>query len=178
MPELADREWVESVLGRYEQPLLRFATQFVGTAHAADVVQDTFLALCKASRSEVEPRLAAWLFVVCRNRALDLRRRDLRLSSLDDDSRIESPEAGQASGLEQHQSMTRVQQVVETLPGKQRQALILKFSAGMSYRQIAEVMELSVVHVGVLLHQAIKNVRQRLEEEEAEDTVVDARSRP
>ena len=70
--------------------------------------------------------------------------------------------------------MTRVQQIVDALPGKQRQALVLKFSAGMSYKQIAEVMELSVTHVGVILHQAIKQVRQQLEE----DTVADARSTP
>src|SRR6186997_1417861 len=121
MPELADRDWVEGVLARYEQPLLRFASQLVGAAHAADVVQDTMLALCKAPRAEVEPRLAAWLFVVCRNRALDLRRKDKRLSSLDDDGRIASSETCQASELEQRQSMTRVQQIVETLPSKQRQ---------------------------------------------------------
>jgi RNA polymerase sigma-70 factor (ECF subfamily) len=174
MPELADREWVESVLVRYEQPLLRFASQLVGPAHAADVVQDTFLALCRASRAEVEPRLAAWLFVVCRNRALDLRRRDQRLSSLDDDSSVASPESGQASSLEQRQSMTRVQQIVDALPSKQRQALVLKFSAGMSYKQIAEVMELSVTHVGVILHHAIKHVRQQLEE----DTPAGKRSTP
>jgi DNA-directed RNA polymerase specialized sigma24 family protein len=40
----------------------------------------------------------------------------------------------------------------------------------MSYKQIAEVMELSVTHVGVLLHQAIKGIRKQLRENTATET--------
>jgi DNA-directed RNA polymerase specialized sigma24 family protein len=32
----------------------------------------------------------------------------------------------------------------------------------LSYKQIAEVMELSVSHVGVLIHQAVTNLRKAI----------------
>jgi RNA polymerase sigma-70 factor (ECF subfamily) len=165
MSEQEQREWILGALARYEQPLLRFAGQWVGPVHARDVVQDTFLALCKARRADIEHRLVQWLFVVCRNRAIDLQRQRSRLSALDDTH----GDVGEvlADALEQQQSLSRVEQIIEELPAKQRQAVLLKFSAGMSYRQIAEVMELTVSHVGVLLHKAIKSVRERLNEEVA-----------
>ncbi|HMI91597.1 MAG TPA: sigma-70 family RNA polymerase sigma factor [Polyangiales bacterium] len=166
MSDDEQREWIQGALTRYEQPLLRFAAQWVGAAHARDVVQDTFLALCKAQRNEIEHRLAPWLFVVCRNRAIDFRRAGGRLSALDDEASLASDDAELAGdAAEQQHSLGRVQQIVAQLPAKQRQALLLKFSAGMSYKQIAEVMELTVSHVGVLLHNAIKHVRERLGDE-------------
>lgn len=42
------------------------------------------------------------------------------------------------------------------------QAVILKFSGGLRYKEIAEVMELSVSHVGVILHTAIGQLRAQL----------------
>ena len=171
----AEREWVRGVLARYEQPLLRFAAQIVGPVHAPDVVQDTFLALCKAVRADVEPRLAPWLFVVCRNRALDVRRERGRMQPLDETRAEASADAASDShGAEQRQALSRVEQIVGQLPERQQQALVLRFSAGMTYKQIAEVMELSVVHVGVVLHKAIANVRTRLREDGDEAIAGDA----
>ncbi|MFN9433547.1 MAG: RNA polymerase sigma factor [Planctomycetota bacterium] len=38
----------------------------------------------------------------------------------------------------------------------------LRLAQGLSYKQIADVTDLSVSHVGVLLHQAVKRLRQSL----------------
>lgn len=162
MPGEVERQFVLGALRRYREPLLRFAASLVGESHAADVVQDTFLALCKTSPAEVEQHLAAWLFRVCRNRALDVRRERGRLSDLDEDE--PSPESGPASRAERTESLSRVQSIVLGLPVQQRQALVLKFSGGLSYKEIAEVMELTVTNVGFILHTAIKSVRERLGE--------------
>ena len=168
MPTAAELEWIQDALARYEQPLLRFAMQWVGRAHAEDIVQDTFLALCKVQRPEIEQRLAPWLFVVCMNRARDLLREHRRLSPLDDEKHMTHPDSGPSHHAERKQSIGRVQAAIEQLPAKQREVLILKFSAGMSYREIAEVTELSVDHVGVLLHFAIKGIRKQLGESAVE----------
>jgi RNA polymerase sigma factor (sigma-70 family) len=172
MASEADRQLVQGALARYREPLLRFAASLVGPSHAPDVVQDTFLALCKASRQEVEAHLAPWLFRVCKNRALDLRREQARLQDISDDE--ESPESGPSSSVEKKQSLSRVQSIVEKLPVHQKQAMLLKFSGGLSYKEIAEVMELSVGNVGFILHTAIQKVREQLAAADAEP--VDVRS--
>lgn len=160
-----EQAWLESALDRYEGALLRYAASIVGKTAAPDVVQDTFLALCRAERGQVADRLAPWLFTVCRNRALDWLRADRRHEALQAEQ-MRSPDSEPARRAEAQQSIERVQQLLGALPDKQRQVLLLKFSGGLSYKEIAEVTELSVSHVGVLLHTAISRLRTSLAEPE------------
>lgn len=53
-------------------------------------------------------------------------------------------------------------QHLEALPRKEQEVLVLRLQQGLSYKQIAEVLELSVSHVGVLIHQAILKLRDSL----------------
>src|SRR5262245_21323241 len=158
-----ERAWLEIALDRYEGALLRYAASVLGRAAAPDVVQDTFLALCHAGQARVADRLAPWLFTVCRNRAVDYLRAGRRLAPLEDED-VGSPESEPYRRVEAQQSLERVQRLVDALPDTQRQAVILKFSGGLSYKEIAEVMELSVSHVGVILHTAIGRLRAGLAE--------------
>jgi len=52
------------------------------------------------------------------------------------------------------------------LPSKQREVLRLKVEAGLSYKDIAEVMNLTVGNVGFILHSAIARVRESITEQE------------
>ena len=64
-----DGSWVRGAVARFEGPLTLYAARLLGDAEAArDVVQETFLRLCVQDRAAIEPRLAEWLFTVCRNR--------------------------------------------------------------------------------------------------------------
>ena len=75
-------DWIRSALAQYEGALTRYATHLTGDVERArDVVQDTFLRLCSQKPSRVRDHLAQWLFTVCRNRALDVLRKDNRMSS-------------------------------------------------------------------------------------------------
>ena len=89
-----------------------------------------------------------------------------RQNQLAEDDMIRSPESGPSSKLERKQSMHRVQSLLGELPERQRQAVLLKFDAGLSYKEIAEVMEISVSNVGFILHTALRTVRERLGEDE------------
>ncbi len=72
-PRNSKAEWIKKALHRYERPLLRYAARITGNAEAArDVVQETFLRLCSAKREKVEDHLAAWLYTVARNHALNV----------------------------------------------------------------------------------------------------------
>jgi RNA polymerase sigma-70 factor (ECF subfamily) len=162
----AERDWLEGVLSRYEQPLLRYAASLVGASIAADVVQETFLALCREPRTKVEGHVSAWLFTVCRNRALDLLRQRKRDAELMEDD-MKSPESGPSSKLERDETLSRLMTVVDELPERQREVLRLKFAAGLRYKEIAEVTDLSISNVGVILHNAIKTVREKLAAQDA-----------
>ena len=73
-------QFVEEALARYEGPLIGYAMGIVhDVERARDVVQDTFIRLYQQDRDQVGRGLKAWLYTVCRNRALDILRKEKRL---------------------------------------------------------------------------------------------------
>ena len=161
---MSDRQWVRDVLAKHEGPLLSFAVRITGDVESArDVVQETFLALCKQRREDVEARVAEWLYSVARNEAMDVLRKDGRMSAEDVD-RVEhaSADASPAAELETREEGSRVLAVLAHLPAKQREVLRLKFQAGLSYKEIAKVTGHSIGNVGFLVHVGLKSLRDRL----------------
>lgn len=162
-------EWVISAIQEHEGSLLRYANHFVHDLETArDVVQDTFLQLCRNPDEELRPRLAQWLFTVCRNRAIDICRKERRMKLAPEDQLTDHLQ-GQADAsadpmarLEKSETATGLMKQVERLPDRQQEVLRLKFNAGLSYREIAEVTGLSSTNVGFILHTAISKLRQRL----------------
>src|SRR5581483_5276894 len=79
---------LDPLVARFEGPLVRYAARITGDVERArDVVQETFLALHRErqngeAESAANGHLPAWLFTVCRRRALDVRRKEQRMLSM------------------------------------------------------------------------------------------------
>lgn len=131
---------------------------------ARDVVQDTFVRLCAEDQARLDSHLAQWLFTVCRNRALDVQRKERRMKPLSDvemDSQV-SPEPSPAAQAERREAAGEALSLLEGLPKNQQEVLRLKFQNGLSYEEISKVMNLTVTNVGFLIHTAIKTLRGRM----------------
>src|SRR5215203_4661778 len=77
-------QWVIDALEEHERPLIRYAKWLLGDLETArDVVQETFLRLCREDPARVDGHLAPWLFTVCRNLALDARQKATRTAPLE-----------------------------------------------------------------------------------------------
>ena len=74
-----------------------------------------------------------------------------------------SPAMGPAPNehIEQSEASGFLLRIVATLPPRQQEVLQLKFQNDLSYQEIAEITKLSVSHVGVLIHTALKTLRAR-----------------
>src|SRR5215467_6239711 len=151
-------EWVIEALNEYEQPLLRYAKWLLGDLDAArDVVQEAFLRLCREDRHRLEGRVAAWLFTVARNLALDARKQSGRLAALDEaDIQVVTDLEARHDA---RQALAQVLAAIENLPPNQREVVHLKFESGLSYKEISAVTGLSVSNVGFLLHTAVRVIR-------------------
>ena len=78
-----DSSWISSVLAQYELPLTRYAAHITGDIERArEVVQDTFLKLCRQKPAQIRTHLTQWLYTVCRNGALDVRRKERRMTAM------------------------------------------------------------------------------------------------
>ncbi len=160
-------DWIRSLLERHEGPLLRYAARITGDLERAqDVVQDTFLKLCKQEREDVEGHAVEWLFTVCRNRALDVRRKERRMKTLGESKAAESCASGESAPaeiLERGETASRILQIFGTLSENQQEVLRLKFQGGLSYKEISRVTDLTVSNVGFLIHTGLKTIRTRLQ---------------
>src|SRR5215510_1855214 len=82
----ADDMDLNALLRRFERPLLQYATRILGDPERArDVVQETFVELERNKRRQTDAAPAKWLFTVCRNRALNICRKEKRMTYLDEE---------------------------------------------------------------------------------------------
>src|SRR6266700_6017863 len=109
MNDSAKSQWIVDALDCHEASLVRYANWILGDIESArEVVQETFLRLCKEQQSRVGAYLAQWLFTVCRNLAFDTRKKETRMTPLG------HTEVGVAPGLDEKQTVNEILQVVET----------------------------------------------------------------
>lgn len=159
---------IQTALDRYEGPLLRYAHRLIGDADRAhDIVQEAFLRLCREDPAAMNGRLAPWLYTVCRNQAIDIRRKEQRMTTLADstaDATV-SGEPPPPAVAEQHDESDRVARMLASLTANQQEVVRLKFEDGLSYREISEVTGLTVSNVGFLIHRAIAILRGKLSAE-------------
>jgi RNA polymerase sigma factor (sigma-70 family) len=154
----------EEILRRFEIPLLQYAQRITGDREQArDVVQETFIKFQRNGALRRDDQPATWLFTVCRNRALNVCRKERRITYLDEEL-IEARGSEQPmpfDQLEQEEAAGFLLRIVATLPARQQEVLQLKFQNDLSYQQIADIMKTTANNVGVLLHTALKTLRQR-----------------
>ncbi|MEO0510189.1 MAG: sigma-70 family RNA polymerase sigma factor [Verrucomicrobiota bacterium] len=158
-------EWVRSLVETHAADLTRYAASILGDDDAAkDVVQDSFVRLWREPREKVEDHVRPWLFRVCRSRALDLRRKGVRMSPLTDAQAAMRPAEGRGpeEAVERRDSHAQVMDFMQQLPENQREVVRLKFQNDLSYKEIATVTDLSVTNVGFLLHTALKTLRAQV----------------
>jgi RNA polymerase sigma factor (sigma-70 family) len=159
------RQWVLAALERYEVPLTRYARRLLREEESArEAVQHAFLQLCEQSPDELEGRVGQWLFAVSRNKALDLirarARSNTKTAAEADLAQCVGREPDPADLAEQHDLYGQLNRLVAQLPEGQREAVDL-WCEGFSYRQIAEIAGQSEGNVRVLVHRAIKRLRQQ-----------------
>ena len=63
--------------------------------------------------------------------------------------------------LERKEAAGFLSRIVATLPPRQQEVIQLKFQNDLSYQQIAEITKTTANNVGVLIHTALKTLRQR-----------------
>jgi RNA polymerase sigma-70 factor (ECF subfamily) len=159
-----DHEWVVAVARRLERPLLAYVRRLLGDEdRGQDIVQEAFLRLCRQPRAEVEPHVAPWLFAVCRRHVVDVLRKENRMSALSDTAEP-ATHTGPSDTVETTDLSRAVLERLSKFPPTQQEAVRLKFLQQFSYREIAQVMNVSESHVGVLVHTAIKKLRQAFAE--------------
>ncbi len=150
---------IEEALARYERPLISHAKAITGDIESArDAVQETFLRLSRQDVISLSPRIAPWLFFVCRNCALDHTRKIVRFR---EEPAEDPPDTHRSPSAEAEfrENSSLLRHLLSNLPPHEQEIVRLKFEAGLSYKEIAAVLRISVSNVGVQLHNAIQTLK-------------------
>jgi RNA polymerase sigma factor (sigma-70 family) len=155
---------VRRALDQHEGHLIAYTANVLNgdVERAREVVQDALLKLYLTPAEKVRDNLKSWLFTVCRNRALDVLRKESRLDignevaiGLAQDHGQDPVQRKMTSEMYEH-----VWRFVDQLKTNQQEVIRLKFQHDCSYQQISEITGLSVTNIGFIMHMGIKRLRE------------------
>ncbi len=152
------------VLARRHLPaMLGLARRILGnSADAEDVAQEAMLRVwVHAPRWQPIAAYRTWLTRVVVNLCLDRKRRAPWVE-LEAAGEIVDPALGPGDNVERDERDRLVANAIAELPARQRAAVVLTYSEGMSNAQVAEILDTSVSAVETLLVRGKQNLRRVL----------------
>lgn len=73
-------KWLKGKFESHERELVRYVFSLTNDLDTArEVVQESFLKLCEEDQRKVDKRVRAWLYAVCRNKALDIMKKERKM---------------------------------------------------------------------------------------------------
>ena len=157
--------FIEQAVADYESPLIGYARTYLHDLdRARDVVQDTFVRLCRQDPEKVRESLKSWLFTVCRNRCLDVLRKDKKIETIDEVrwQKFEGKEVAPDEQAGQDDRIGEVMRFLDRLTANQKEVILLKFQQGLSYDEIQDVTGLKQGNIGFLIHTGLKRLREMM----------------
>ena len=146
------------------------ALRYAGDSAAAmDIAQDTFLKLLSSiGQFRGDSNFESWLYRLVVNSCLDYHRKRRRFLPLLEDGLeaaldvFRAPRESALHDLLREEQEERVQQVVAQLPEEQRIVVVLRYTEGLSYEEIADLLGCRRGTVASRLNRAHKALERRL----------------
>jgi RNA polymerase sigma-70 factor (ECF subfamily) len=179
VPELADKQRLDRDFTELYRAHLRdvysYAYYRIGNHHdAEDITEQTFVQAYRhfdrAQRESNGRPLRPWLIRIAHNLAANYYRdRSRRPQTNLDDVAILSAPLDTERVVEEREEVKEVLEGVSKLPDDRREALIMRFALDMDNREIARALGRSEGATKVLIHRAIRQLEQGLNQEEEAD---------
>lgn len=146
---------VVSLFDQLQDRLLRYLLSLgLSIPDGEEIIQEVFLALFRhLQRGRPRHNLRAWVFQVAHNLALKERNRQNRLEYREAPGLVDR-ELNPEDQLAQNQRHARLQAVLRALPEQDRRCLALR-AEGLTYREIAQVLDLSLGAVSISLARSL-----------------------
>lgn len=161
-----DKKAFEALYRLYYPKLSQFAFRYVASRQSAeDVVHDVFYNLW-VGRDKLKPQgtLRAYLYGAVRNQSLThLEKRDRRkFTHPGEVLQLESLETSPIEQLSTKELKQAIREAVELIPKRRRRIFLMHREDGLTYREIAEVLDISVKTVETQMSRSLKFLRHKL----------------
>jgi len=152
----------EAIVTRHRRSLLRHCSRIVGESDAEEAVQDALIKAHQAlTRGDDVHNLRAWMHAIADNAARNtLRARATRPDCVSGDSDELGRRDDHAS--DRRFELDELLAAVQSLPARQRDAIVMRELEGRSYAEIAAQLGASDGAVRQLLNRARTTIRERI----------------
>lgn len=162
-----DEKSFDMIMDKYMEKLTYFVYGIVKRIDVAeDISQDVFVyILMNKNIYNSEFSLKSYLYTIARSRAINYLKREKKITYLVDESYVFSEQDVEDVVFSNEENMI-LKQSIDLLPEKQRRIIYLVDIEELSYREICEVLNMSLPQVKSLIHRARKNLKKMMVKEE------------
>ncbi len=160
---------VETLFGRYQDPIYGFLVSMLRESHdAEDVLQETFFKALRGLKNYREQQqFKAWIYRIARNEALTLIRKRSRMTPQEDPYQAAQmtevdPSVQPREQVEKAEALESLEAALAELPAVEREVVLLRIKADIPFKEIAALMDCSVNTVLGRMHNAKKRLRRFL----------------
>ncbi len=164
-PEASNGDYLGTVYDEYHPLIYRYIYRQVSDVEVTrDLTADVFHRLLKALQKGNGPRqdTKAWLYRTAHNIIVDYYRRQQYRDHLPLYEGIIDGDMDPSHAAETHLATERMRQALRQLTPDQQQVIALKFLAGLTNHEAAEVMKKPVGAVKSLQHRALAALQRKL----------------
>ena len=163
-----DAEAFGEIVRRWERRIFALTYGMLGREEdARDATQETFLAAFRNLRGfRGEAKVSSWLHRIAVNQCISRQRRSKvrSESALDDDSGFATPVSySPVHVAEGRQETLAVRRAINSLPVELRQVVVMKEFEELTFREIADALDLPLSTVKSRLYTAMKQLQMRLQ---------------
>ena len=161
-----DRNAFSELVCIHAQGVMNVVYRMCGNMHVAeDAAQETFIqAWLRLPSYRQKSSLRNWLYRIAVNTAIDMLRKEKRiLPNAVEDLHLMDAQAGPEAMFIGGEQTELVQGAISTLPDASRAVLVLREYEGLSYKEIADTLDIPVGTVMSRLNYARKLLKEKLE---------------
>jgi RNA polymerase sigma-70 factor, ECF subfamily len=170
-----NNEAIQYLVNNYQKKVIKTAFYFVANMEdAEDLSQEVFLEIFRSiGRYKKNSSLSTWIYRITVNKSLDHLRRQKRRNIIQTIGSLLQISSGSVKGKDSEpvtidtrnddkEKRKILDSAVNSLPENQKIAFILNKYEELAYKEIAEVMNLSLSSVESLIHRAKMNLQIKL----------------
>lgn len=167
-----DPKAFETLFRKYQTPIFNMVTRMVRGEDAYDITQEVFLKALRAMKNfRGDSKFSTWLYTIARHTCLNhLRHKNVIEEDSLEESQEEHPgnepidaDMNVSRMCETRELQNVVDNLLATMPAEARMLLILRDFEQLSYDEISQVTELSIVNVKSKIHRARQAFKKRFQ---------------
>lgn len=163
-----DRESLELLLRQHQDLVFRFCrAKMPSDSRAVDATQETAMRMINSIASfQGSGKFSTWLLGIANNVCREFQRQDKNWNQISENAagQIVSTELATPTEASKNLELEELRQRIDSLPERQRTAIILRYFESLPLKEIAQVMEISIGTVKATLSQATKKLQQKFPE--------------